>query len=370
MRIAILTPDMGGRSGWSRYALDLGRALKEQGHEIHAIVHQTSDDDWSKQHAILRPPTSYLGSGLLCRFGAWRLSLLLRRIKPDVVHVIAEPYALMLPFIRSRPWRGVMTIHGTYAVAPLRFPKVRHLYEQAYHLLDRIISVSNYTKNRVKTDAGAIYASAKLEEKIVVIHNAIDLSAVDKHSDRKRSKKSIISVSAIKRKKGYVEALRALALFIQNHVIDVHYDMYGSLEVDPAFVQELRRTITELRLEKYVTLHGSVTDEFLSRAYERADLFILPSLHEGDYFEGFGLVFLEANARGVPVIGPTTGGCPEAIEDGKSGYVCDPTDIRALSERMRDILIQETISPKSCMRWAAEHDIRDAAKQIASTYLS
>jgi phosphatidylinositol alpha-1,6-mannosyltransferase len=157
-------------------------------------------------------------------------------------------------------------------------------------------------------------------------------------------------------------------MFLKKHPGELRYDIIGSTSSDPSFVKELDVQIDRLDLGGNVRIRGPVDDEELNEAYAEADLFLLPSLHDGDYFEGFGLVFLEANAHGVPVIGPTTGGCPEAIKDGVSGYVCDPADSATIAERMEDILIHKKIKREDCIAWAKEHDVTKSAKQLLELY--
>ncbi len=369
MRIILLAPDLTGTSGWSRYALDLGRALKTQGHELICIVAKETDTDWCTQYAFLRPPTSYLHNPLMCVWHAFRLVRLFKKLKPDVVHFIAEPYALLLPLIPERSWRTVMTIHGSYSLVPLHIhPSTRKMFEKSYCLLDRIISVSIFTKNHLKEQEPELFEREKLDQKITVIHNAIDVASVSIPPHAAYPEKRIISVSAVKRKKGYIASVDAFAQFLQAHPIDARYDIYGSTAADPSFMIELQAHIEERGLSDRIHLHGSVDEATLRAAYASADLFLLPSLKDGDYFEGFGLVFLEANAHGVPVIGPTTGGCPEAIKEGVSGYVCDPEDAAAIAKRMEDVLIKYEIKREECRRWAEEHDVKEAAGQIVVLY--
>ncbi len=83
--------------------------------------------------------------------------------------------------------------------------------------------------------------------------------------------------------------------------------------------------------------------------------------------EGFVLAFLEANARGIPCIGPNTGGCPEAISEGKSGFICDPKDPNSIAEKMKNIF-EGAIDSKNCREWAEEHDIVLSARTIADLY--
>lgn len=147
----------------------------------------------------------------------------------------------------------------------------------------------------------------------------------------------------MKRKKGYLESIRAIRRFLDLHPVRLTYDIIGNNTIDPHFTRELLTEIAKQNLEHVVTLRGKLSEAELDATYRRADLFLLPSLQEDDYFEGFGLVFIEANARGTPVIGGDTGGCPEAIDESVSGYVCDPDDTDALAARMEDILLKNMI---------------------------
>lgn len=368
MKIVLMAPDLVGRSGWSRYALDLGRALAEGGHELHCLTAKKAGISWGTEHAILRPPTSYLGSPLLCGLHAWRTARLLRRLAPDVVHVIAEPYALILPFMRAAPWKEVLTIHGTYSVVPLLMNrKIRMLAERYYRRMDRVIAVSAFTKNYL---ARRIPELADVAGRAAVIHNAISLEGIraDVAPRPEARTLSIVSVSGVKRKKGYLQSVRAIRRFLDKHPVGLIYDIVGDDAIDAAFTRELKAEIETLGLRDVVRFRGSVTDAELDGLYRAADLFLLPSLQEDDYFEGFGLVFIEANARGTPAIGGDTGGCPEAIDAVASGYVCDPEDVDALAGRMEDVLIKKTIDRASCRAWAERHDVRSTAHAILEAY--
>ncbi len=84
---------------------------------------------------------------------------------------------------------------------------------------------------------------------------------------------------------------------------------------------------------------GKVSDEDLPVYLSMADVFVMPSrAAEDGNVEGFGLVYLEANACGTPVIGSPTGGVPDAIEEGKSGLLVPPKDSTALGNAICDLL--------------------------------
>ncbi len=370
MRIVLLTPDLSGTSGWSRYALDLGRALNARGHEVHCIVAETSGEGWCREHAIIRTPTSYFASVPLCMYHAWKTARLLRRINPDIVHIIAEPYALMFPFMRRGTWKEILTIHGTYSVVPLLMGnKFARLAMSYYARMDGIIAVSAFTKNHLGTRMPQL---ANIAERVTVVHNAISLAGIDADTAPRPADRtlSIVSVSGVKRKKGYLQSVRAIRAFLDVHPVQISYDIVGNDAVDPTFTRELRTEIDALGLTNIVRLRGKMSDIDLDAAYRKADLFLLPSLQEDDYFEGFGLVFIEANARGTPCIGGNTGGCPEAISDGMSGYVCDPEDAKGIAARMDDVLLKGTINRGACRTWAERHDIDRVVGHIEGVYAS
>lgn len=371
MRIAFLVEDLSGKSGWSRYALGLGQALAKQNHELHAIVHRvTPGIAWATQHPVLLEPMRALHP-LLCALSVPRLQRCLRKLKPTIVHAIAEPYGLLLGLVPKKEWRTVVTLHGSYAVTPLRMGKgTRFLAKSSLAKTDRIITVSNFTRNFLQHEEHVLWEGLHLEEKTFVLHNAVDCDAFKMQAAPPASgEQLILSVGAVKERKGYREAIEACAAFKKaNPDVRFCYMIIGSLSQDPLYVSSLRSLITKHRIEDYVVLRGNVDNADLENAYAHASLFILLSQKRGTDFEGFGIVFLEAAAMGIPVIGPTSGGCPEAIAEGKSGFVVDPADIPAVAERMHRVLIKREIDRGTCRQWAEQHSTTHAAIGLENLY--
>ena len=323
-----------------------------------------------REHAVLAPATAYLGSWLHRHIGGWRAAAALRRMQPDIVHIVAEPYTQFLPSIRG-PWKTCMTAHGTYAVSPFSLGgEAAARAKGAYETLDGVIAVSRFTKEYVRRQDAGLFERAGLEKKIRVIPNAVDLTRAGVRRDPGDGIRRIIGVGALKERKGYLQSIDALAAFRAANDVPLRYDIIGSLDEDRAYVSAVRRRIADCGLQDVVHLRGAVADDELREAYATADLFLLLSLHQGFNVEGFGLVFLEANSWGIPVIGPTTGGCPEAISDGVSGYVCDPNDASSVAGRMAAILQERRIEPDACLRWAQEHSVDAMAATVAAYYRS
>ena len=91
-------------------------------------------------------------------------------------------------------------------------------------------------------------------------------------------------------------------------------------------------------VQKHVHFLSGLTYGQLSACYAASEIFALPSRGEG-----FGFVYLEAMARGKPVIGGAHGGAPEVIEDGKTGYVVPHGDAAQLATAMETLLDDATL---------------------------
>jgi glycosyltransferase involved in cell wall biosynthesis len=99
----------------------------------------------------------------------------------------------------------------------------------------------------------------------------------------------------------------------------------GSLTTDPNYVAKLGR-----RLTPRIKLLGSITDSLITNYYLQSDLLVVPST-----YEGFGIVYLEGMAFGLPAIATTAGAAGEIITHGENGFLVAPNDSAALAEHIR-----------------------------------
>ena len=134
------------------------------------------------------------------------------------------------------------------------------------------------------------------------------------------------------------------------------------------YVQQVQQRLQKLHLEDYVTMTGIIDDVSLRKLYGQADLLLNPSVTNETTFEGFGLVFLEANAYGIPCIGPNTSGATEAIANGKSGYTVDIENPEEIAKRMHQILDEKRIHAETCRSWAEEHSATVMTQKVESLY--
>ncbi len=97
-------------------------------------------------------------------------------------------------------------------------------------------------------------------------------------------------------------------------------DVIGDEAVDREYAAALRRQIGAAGLEGNIRLHGRVSDEELAQRYRAAHLLAVLS------YEGFGIVYLEAMAFGLPVLASVHGGAGEIVDSGVNGFLVEPAD--------------------------------------------
>lgn len=366
MNILLLCEDINGTNGWSTYSRDLLQALRGRGHDVRAGIH---DGTWT---SLLPNRSTLLTHPWLARFYAWRLKRLCRLLQPDVIHVTVESYAPIIPYLPADlRAKTCLTIHGTFGVAPLKDAKLKRHARRYYDVIPRFVTVSAYTKEKV-IEALRTYCSQKeadtFASKATVVHNGI---ALPPYAGKETSAgtKNILLVGGVKPRKGIIEALNACAAYRDRSKTAFRFAIVGST-ARADYLEKVRGRIAELKLEDNVTITGMVDDSALEQYYRDADVFLMPSLTTEDFFEGFGLVFLEANARGVPVVGPDTSGTAEAIDEGESGYRIDVDDADMIAERLAWILDDGKISPAACRQWTEEHSIERCAKETEAAYAS
>ncbi len=202
---------------------------------------------------------------------------------------------------------------------------------------DKILAVSNFTKQQ-------LFKYNKIaEEKIIVFHNTIDPYFnfpvnFDKPEYLKERYQlngqkiiyTLTRLSSSEKYKGYDKVLEALPELKKVNPY-IKYIIAG--KADEAESQRVKKIITSLHLEDNVLLTGFIKDEEVTDHYLLADAFIMPST-----MEGFGIVFIEAMACGVPVIAGNVDGSTDALKNGELGTLIDPNSnsdiIQSLSSLM------------------------------------
>ena len=111
---------------------------------------------------------------------------------------------------------------------------------------------------------------------------------------------------------------------------------------------KLTRLAADLGVAEQVVFTGSVPWAQLPAHYAAADVFAMPCRTRGAGLdvEGLGIVYLEASATGLPVVAGDSGGAPEAVRDGETGYVVSGRDVAALADRLVTLLTDRALAAR------------------------
>lgn len=144
----------------------------------------------------------------------------------------------------------------------------------------------------------------------------------------------LLTVARLTPHKGIDTALRVLALLVPRYP-DLGYLVAGQGEDRP----RLEQLAAGLGVADRVRWLGAVGDELLPSLYRNASVYLGLSRRDGNEVEGFGISMVEASGSGVPVIGGRSGGVPDAVRDGETGLLVDPTavdEIAAVTTQLLD----------------------------------
>lgn len=201
---------------------------------------------------------------------------------------------------------------------------------------DHILANSDFTRDTLITLIGV------RPQQIVMTYPTVDVERfrpglpyadLRQRLGLKDGQRLILSAGRLQRRKGFDQVVRALPGLL-GRGLDVHYAIVGIGE-DHDYLQGIAR---ELGVSDRLHLLGHVEMEELPRWYNACDLFAMPNRDINGDTEGFGLVFMEANACGKPVIAGRAGGTGSAVEDGKNGLRVDGEKVEAVEAAIAYLL--------------------------------
>lgn len=211
---------------------------------------------------------------------------------------------------------------------------------------DAVISVSRFTRDALKRLMQVDPA------KVTLIPNGVNLERFQVRDVPPglaarygvMGKRVLLSVGRLVARKGADHLIEAMPQILQV-CPDVHLLIAG----DGPMQSKLEVRIQSLQLQESVTLLGSVSDRDLDGLYALAHAFALPNreMPDGDT-EGFGLVFLEANACGKPVVAGQAGGAPDAVTDQVNGLAVDGNSIGAIAKAVCSLFTDEKLYERLC----------------------
>jgi phosphatidyl-myo-inositol dimannoside synthase len=343
LAIAQVFPPARGGSG--RWLWDLYRRL-DSADLVVAAGHARGDDVFDRSSSVrtVRLPLAFPSWGVASLSGAFhymqawrRLAAIVRRHRPDAIQAGKGLPEGLLAAALGRQFRLPYScfVHGEELTLARGSRELSRLMAGVLRRAHRIIANSQHTRTLLR-DGWSVG-----DERVVVLHPGVDTAVFTPapYDPVVRSELGwggrpvILTVGALQKRKGQDMMIRALPA-IRRRCPDVLYSIVGE-----GWEQDyLRQLAVDQAVQDHVEFRGAPSDRELIACYQQCDLFALPNRAVGWDFEGFGIVLLEAQSCGKPVVTGASGGTIETIEDGRTGIAvaCESPD--ALSSVVADLL--------------------------------
>jgi phosphatidylinositol alpha-1,6-mannosyltransferase len=249
----------------------------------------------------------------------------------------AAPLGLLAPGLRRRAGitRAVALTHG-HEVGWAALPGARGLLRRIGRGADVVTYLGEYTRVRLARVLDGLTTLERLAP-------GVDVDAftpeVDGAPVRSRygltDRPVVVCVSRLVPRKGQDALIRALPA-IRRRVPDAALLLVGG----GPYRSALERLARETGVERAVHLTGSVPWKELPAHYAAGDVYAMPcrTRRRGLDVEGLGIVYLEASATGLPVVAGDSGGAPDAVREGETGYVVGGRDDAAVAQRIARLL--------------------------------
>lgn len=250
---------------------------------------------------------------------------------------------------KNKPY--IVTCHGLDLIS-----SATNSYNSSLTILKNAHSIivnSNYTNALLRT----LFPIQR--KKIITIHPSIQLPDIHFYTHTRHFPFSIGTISRLIPRKDIVSIIRALQILRDTHHIDFVYHLAGT-------GPELSNIVSELKKTTYKwTYWGEISEEMKQTSfYPSIDLFIMtPKIIKNDP-EGFGIVYLEANSYGIPVVGTNIGGSKEAIQPNNSGIIAKPENPEDIAGRIAQAIKHHSLLSIKSKAWAKKF----ASEMYTKTY--
>lgn len=279
----------------------------------------------------------------------------------DVHHVYSDPFHLAL----GRSVKRVLHFQTPISDVSPRFVR-------AVQRADAVICCSHFIRNQFESMV------KYPEEKVYTVLNGVDLKRFmpgDKTSARARlgipnEQTVLLYAGQVNEEKGLLYLVRACRILALEYDIQLvvagSSKLWGDVQTR-AGCTSYEDQVAEEALKLRTTFLGRVPHADMPLVYQAADVFICPSVWE----DPFPLTNLEAMASGLPVVGTDSGGIPEAIHDGETGFVVPAADAEALARVLRRLLADLSLRRRmeeNSVRRAREFGWEAIAGKVQSIY--
>ncbi|MBA2272852.1 MAG: glycosyltransferase family 4 protein [Actinobacteria bacterium] len=255
------------------------------------------------------------------------------------------PLALLGPTLKRRGYSYASVVHGAETIVPGAVPGLGKLVAASLAHADLLLPVSHYTGDKVRTLLDKYKQPHPPFERLPA---RVDLDRFHPQADTRQmrgdlklrdSDKVVLSLGRLARRKGahrLIKAWPAITAAVPEAVLVI-----AGTGPRARYLKRLAQAH-----DVTVTFPGRVGDEQTPALYASASVFAFPVADRwfGLEGEGLGIVLVEAQASEVPCVTGRSGGTPEAVVDGVTGFVVKASDQGAISEKITSLLQDDSLA--------------------------
>lgn len=330
-KISIVTHDL-SLSGAPKLVLDIAICLKENGYEPNII---SLSDGPLKSEFINRNFPLYIlpkFTSLKSLFFSQMYAILFKTQKYCIINSVAGGLTLFLRSIFT-PWKKtIWYIHESFPPLLPMDARVCKMVIPFYKYVSKFISPLMWFGSKGTQKA---WENSGFEKGNVVYWSGINSYLKVKQPKEKLN--HLLAVGTASTRKGTHLLVDAFISCIQKNKIpnDVVLTIIGFTKSYPSFdaIKDIVLKVVSFNLQDRIKMVESIDPSYLDYHYQQADIFIQPSLQEC-----LPIALLKAMSIGLPIITTNVEGCGEAIQNGYSGYVCQPFDMDSLENAIIDAI--------------------------------
>ena len=334
-------PPFSGGIGRLIHGLATGAA--ELGYDTHVLApdfgEETSEWDCRQPYELTRFGGGQFRAARDLLPFTWRCRREIKRLRPDIIHAVDPAGQLSLQAL-SRVGlvdKYFFTVNGSELLVYRNQLAQRLWMRGAFSAVDAVCAISSATQDLLlelfDMSASKVFVSNPGIDPIWIEQPTSDREVVRRRWGIGRDDFVIVTVARRVPEKGHAEVLEGLARLPLELREKAVYVVVGNGPEDYARELESRASSSSVRL----LMLGFLPDEDVAALYDASDTFIMLSWQTAARLEGFGLVYVEAGARGLPSVARDVGGVSDAVRDGQTGIVLSPD---SQAEEIADALVR------------------------------
>ncbi len=240
-------------------------------------------------------------------------------------------------------------LHGMDFTYALRMKRKKEITKKILVRANRVICANSYTAKLVEEFIGD-----KLVNKIVVANPGVEPRQLDSQTTKQLEEKFkdkynlqnkiiLFSIGRLVKRKGFDKVIEAMPEVLKR-VPDLVYVIAGD-GPDKSYLRDLVSNLETKSLQSVIFL-GKISDKEKWIWLNLSNIFIMPARSIEEDFEGFGIVYLEANFCSKPVIAGNSGGVPDAVKDTETGILVDPENTERIAGAIIKLAQDENLRKK------------------------